>query len=238
MLASRALLAAHLFIAFSFIASAAPPTLVVPEKVYGEEGDWVWFKVQTDSKWVEYGGVDTLQFFPSSKLKDPTEVGVLGKAGTYTITVLVGNAEAPNKAKITVVIVRKSPIIPPGPTPGPTPPTPLPDGDLGLIKVSRDALAKTPNPVRRAELQKAQLAHASKVAAGGFPNAAAILNGWRTANGEAVNTPAEPKANENWKVWAEATSSGLQTLYNSGKLKTNADWRNAFTEIGAGLEAP
>lgn len=224
----------------STLTLAAPPTLTVPEVVYGEEGKWGWFKVQTDSKWVEFIGADGLSFFPSEKLKDPTEVGFTGKANTYSVWVMVGNNEACVKKLVVITVIR------PPPTPGPNPPTPpIPpnpppkpiDGELGLIKVSREGLAKTLDPVHRTELAKAQRAHASAVAAGAFKDVASILAGWRKANNEAVDPvpPGGTNNTEKWRAWATDVSTKLATLYTEGKLKTNANWAAAFNEIADGL---
>ena len=120
---------------------------------------------------------------------------------------------------------------PPGPNPpGPTPPGPLPDGALGLIKASRDGLAKvTTDKGQAAALAKAQRSHASAVAASAFPSAAAILAGWREANRVAANTVS-------WAPWGEVVSAKLSDLYRAGKLPDSASWSAAFNEIASGLD--
>ena len=86
----------------SQVTLAAPPTVQAPEKIYGEAGDWVFFKVTTDSKQVTkiVSLTDGLELFPSEKLKDPTEHGVRArKSGTYKLLVYTGNAEGPSEPR-------------------------------------------------------------------------------------------------------------------------------------------
>jgi hypothetical protein len=125
------------------------------------------------------------------------------------------------------------PPTPPEPKPPePKPPVPLPDGDMGLIKASRDGLARVANPgPTAAALARANRAHASAVAAGAYPTAAAILDGWRGANNDAVKPNAAA-----WKPWADAVSARVAVVYGAGKIKSNADWAAAFSEIADGLE--
>jgi hypothetical protein len=120
--------------------------------------------------------------------------------------------------------------------PNPPGPKPAPDGDLGLIKISRDSLSKIPNPDKQADLAAAQRAHASAVAAGAFPSAAAITAGWRAANNRVEPDLTKLAAfQETWKPWASACSARLGELYSAGKLPDNAAWAKAYNEIAEGL---
>lgn len=119
-----------------------------------------------------------------------------------------------------------------GKAPNPPSPTPQPDGTLGLIKASREGLAKVTDKGKQVALAKAQRAHASAVGAGAFGTSAAkILDGWREANKLAVG-----EANTAlWLDWSKEVSTQVQRLYNGGKLPTNTEWVAAFNEMAEGL---
>lgn len=162
-------------------------------------------------------------------LRRPGELIVVGPPGEY---VLRGAWFAENWEESDIIrfpfkiegTPDPKPPTPPGPNPGPTP-TPDP---LGLAAASRDGLAKVSETADRIKLRDAQLSHAAAVAAGAFPDAPAILDAWRKANNSAAAAAA-------WKPWAEAVSARLKTVYADGKLKTNAEWADAFRSIASGL---
>lgn len=117
-----------------------------------------------------------------------------------------------------------------GPRPPPKP-DPI-DGALGLIKASREGLAKVAVSTKAADavkLAKAQRGIASAIAAGGVSQPAAILAAWRDANRATVDGAA-------WKPWGEVVSAALSKLYADGKLPDKSAWVAAFTEIADGLE--
>lgn len=131
----------------------------------------------------------------------------------------------------TLIIDATGGVAPIPPTPKPPTPTPIPDGKFGLIKVSRDGLAGVAVDKRGQAIALAgvQRSHASAIAAGAFPSAAKILEGWRTANNGVVN-------GTDWASWGTLVSARLQKLYTDGLLKTNADWKEAFDEVATGLD--
>lgn len=124
------------------LAIAAPPTVTAPEKIYGETNDWVFFNITTDGKGTKIVPLTKgLDFFPSSKLKDPTEYGVKSRtAGTFTLLVYTGSAEGPSEPKYMTVVIGNGGnkdddppiIIPPQPTIDP------------LVKSIKDAIGTNP----------------------------------------------------------------------------------------------
>lgn len=205
------------------LASAAPPVVTAPEKVYGETGDWVFFAVTTDGKGVKFVPLDTgLSLFPSGKLKDPNETAARAtKPGTYRVLIYTGNADGPSEPKVVAVVFG-------GPAPGPDP-VPLPDGKFGLIKVSREGAAKVSDRSLNGALAKSQRAIASAIQAGGLVAPADILKAWRDGNNAAVSSAV-------WKPWGDAVTPALQKLHADGKLFDKATWAAAFIEIAEGLE--
>lgn len=126
---------------------------------------------------------------------------------------------------------------PPGPTPpGPNPPGPTPpqpDGDLGLIKVSRDGAAKVNTPNKPNDVKKLAASNrslAAAIAAGAIGQPSAMLAEWRAGNKNAVTNPAD------WTPWGNAVTQALEAAYKAGKLPTKQTWANAFSEIASGLE--
>lgn len=126
--------------------------------------------------------------------------------------------------------------VPPEPDPGPKPPTPVvPDGPLGLTKVSREGAALVVSDNKQAEakaLADAHRAHAAAVAAGAFPSAAKILDGWREANGQAL-TEGQVKL---WTPWRNNVKTRIEALHKGGSLPGNNEWSAAFREIADGLD--
>jgi len=109
------------------------------------------------------------------------------------------------------------------------PPPPLPDGEFGLIKASREGLAKVTDKAAALKLAAVQRSHASACAAGAFPDFAAALEGWRAANKGAVDAAT-------WAPWGVAVSTQLKAAYTGNKLPTKTQWAAAFSEIADGLE--
>jgi hypothetical protein len=119
------------------------------------------------------------------------------------------------------------------PRPPPDPPKPLPDGKLGLVKASRDGLARVAGTNRDANakaLAASQRGLATAVLAGRVNDPPKILAAWRDGNRAAVTTP------DAWKGWGEVVSAALAKLYADGKLPDAAAWSAAFEEIALGLE--
>lgn len=129
----------------------------------------------------------------------------------------------------------------PEPDPDPdVPPTPRPDGALGLIKASRDGMAKVPAAAKAkaAALANAQRSIGSALAAGAYNAqagqgaealAAAVLRDVRAAGAAAV-------AGADWSAWTANCAPVLNALYVAGKLRTTADWMAALDEVAKGLE--
>jgi hypothetical protein len=115
----------------------------------------------------------------------------------------------------------------------PDPPKPLPDGKLGLVKASRDGLARVAGTNRDANaksLAVAQRALAASVVSNRPTDPAKILSAWRDGNHAAVASP------DAWKGWGEVVSAALAKLYADGKLPDAAAWSAAFVEVAEGLE--
>lgn len=151
--------------------------------------------------------------------------------GTYTVTLRVVDFDTKriSTARSTVTIEGVAPVPPP---PGPTPVPPGPDGRLGLIKVSRDGIAKVSSTTRDTDaknLAEVYRSIASAVAAGGIPvNLNMILAEVRIKAGTAVDAAT-------WKPWGDAISSKLIELHNGKKLATKSDIVDALNEIAEGL---
>ena len=125
---------------------AEPPTVTVPEKVYGSVGDYAWFTVTTDGKGLQVVPLTAgLQFFPADKLKNPNEIGVRATVvGEYKLLVYAGNADGASPPKYVFVVfggVPTPPTPPPGPTPPDPPQPPAPGVDQELAAKFKTALA-------------------------------------------------------------------------------------------------
>lgn len=155
---------------------------------------------------------------------DPVSVG---DAELLMIPVGVKDEASIARQRVTVL---DGPRPPPGPGPGPGP---KPDGELGLIKASRDGAASVSSPSKSTEsaaLAEKNRSLASAIAAGGVKDdPAAILAEWRAGNNAAASKAV-------WGPWGESCSKRLNELYNAGKLPTKAEWIAAFKEIATGLE--
>lgn len=112
-------------ILFTSVTIAAPPTIEAPERVFGEIGDYTFFKVTTSGKGLKIVPLDQgLVLFPSDKLKDSNEIGVRAtRPGTYKLLIYTGNADGPSEPKIISIVIGG--VLPPSPNP-PDPPKPDP----------------------------------------------------------------------------------------------------------------
>lgn len=242
-------LLAFLVLTAGNLALAEPPKLNIPPEIQAA-GDYVTFTPETDAKGVSYFGLSGVDPFPPSILADRRTFALPVRglpAGGYRF-VAVGSLNDEHASQTFTVIVgqRPAPVPPPGPGPGPTPPPvppgPQPDGELGLIKVSRDGAAAVPEfaakAAQRKALADAQRAVASKLAAGGFAAAAAAgrdaLANAVSAERRAANNAAATAAQ--WGPWGSGVSARLTALFGAGKLNTPADWQAALEEIALGLD--
>jgi hypothetical protein len=150
-----------------------------------------------------------------------------------------GKLQPPKTVYFTVTVLGTGPPTPPPDPDVPTPPTPQPDGALGLIKASRDGMAKVPaaSRAKAAALANAQRSIKSALAAGAYAAqaqqgaealAAAVLRDVRAAGNAAV-------AGADWSAWTANCAPVLNALYVAGRLKTVKDWENALEEIAIGL---
>lgn len=181
----------------------------------------------------------------SWKVTATSAAGKLIEVDSYrSANVFVATAPAGSTVKVDLTVVdfdarifdEASAVVEVEGKPEPPPdPVPQPDGELGLIRASRDGKALVSASDREgaaATLAAAQRVHAAKVAAGVFPGPKEILEGWRVAN-NGVFTTAQAKE---WAPWAEAVRAKLEALYKAKKLESDAAWASAFREIGAGLD--
>lgn len=214
-------------VAAALTALAAPP-VEVPAEVTGPPGGFIPIRAKTDGKMVRYVPLDAgLNVFPADLLADRKATVVsAAKPGRYRLLAYSAVGDDPTEpATVTVVVEGPAP-----PGPAPVPPGPQPDGALGLVKASRDGLAKVAaGREKAAALAQAQRAHASAVAAGAFgADAGKILAGWRDANKAAADAG-------QWAEWGRAVSAKLAELHAAGKLAGTAEWAAAFEEVAQGL---
>lgn len=124
--------------------------------------------------------------------------------------------------------------VPPPPVP-PTPPAPLPDGKYGLANAALTWVV-TFVPAEHREKSKPLAdqfrAVASMIAAGALKEAQPILTEIRTRNNQVLGGSVEA-----WKPWGKQLSTMLERLDNEKKLIPPEDYRIAFEEVAAGLEA-
>ncbi len=162
-----------------------------------------------------------------------------GPPGTYRVEAIAGKTDKDGnltleEGEMTLVIEGK---VPPDPGPGPTPPdppSPPPDGELGLIKVSRDGMVQVTSPGKAAEAKRladANRTHAAQVASGVYPSAATILEGWRVANKSALSATEQ----QAWAPWATVITARVEALHKGKKLPGDKEWAAAFLEIADGL---
>jgi hypothetical protein len=121
--------------------------------------------------------------------------------------------------------------VPPKPIDPVVPEPKLPEGELGLIKASRDGAAKVTSEKKAEEaksLATAQRSLASVIAAGGLQKPGDILMNWRDGNNRSV-----PAAT--WRPWGEVVGAKLEATYKAGKLPDGKAWTAAFEEIATGL---
>lgn len=214
------------------LATAAPPE--VPEKLSVEPGQLVRITVKSDAQpvvirnfkddeafWAELvspKGSRQFVFQAPPKSKRQTYViawATKGELDGVATTITVGGEVVPD----------------PKPKPDPKPDPTLPDGDLGLRKVSRDIARIVNVPADAVKLAKANRATASAVAAGGAGTTpASYLEAWRVGN----NSTGIDKAA--WAMWGSAAGAGLQASQKAGKLTTSLTWAGAFRELADGLD--
>ena len=166
------------------------------------------------------------------------EAAETGRAETRRVELLIIPAKGKVLRRTLDVETGVSPI-----PPVPGPPTPLPDGKLGLIKVSRDGLAlvKEPTKLNTAKLvASGTRGLASAVAAGGTvdpslstANAKKVLDEWALTVKAGLSQGKSDEAD--WMNWSTPIGKAFFTVYSSGKLKTKADWVAALNEIADGL---
>jgi hypothetical protein len=172
-------------------------------------------------------------------------------AGTHTFEVTIGyeqeeNSDEPNQETLSVtVIVGKLPGPKPGPDPEPEPePKPDPDkpyvppvwGEMGLTKASYDGFATIKSKNRLAEakaMAAANRTHAAAVAAGRYPSATKILEGWRESNRSALGN--DDKLIAEWASWGAVVKKQVDALLASKTIAGNNEWAAAFNEIADGL---
>lgn len=145
-----------------------------------------------------------------------------GTAGEYVFVLAVGDADGS-------VSIGKHTVVIGNPTP-PTPPVPPPAPDrFGLTLISRTAAAAINRPDEGRKLAAAQRGVASAVAAGGLATPQAILQAWREANNQTVQSSV-------WRTWGEAAGNALSKLYADKRIVSKDDWVIAFNELAAGLD--
>ncbi len=148
-----------------------------------------------------------------------------------------GTTEVDKVIRRTVQIGTRPPEPDPGPGPNPGPrPRPIDPADdpWGLARISQVESLAINRPDDRAKLKLAQLGTAAAVDAGaadvgGKFSPAKALDLWREGNRDAVDQ-------RTWSAWGGAVSGKLETLYTTGKVKSKADFSQAFTYIANGLE--
>ena len=119
------------------------------------------------------------------------------------------------------------PPIPPGPAP-------LPDGKYKLAAQSRDWVSTVAAEHRQAAtpLGNSFRGIAAAIAAGTLTKPADILAQTRSSNNAALGTSIEA-----WKRWGQQLQAVLERLDHDGTLRTPDDYKTAWEEIAAGLEA-
>lgn len=163
-----------------------------------------------------------------------------GPPGAYLVKCRLIKGEDATELRWTGQLTGGGKPTPPGPNPDPKP---LPDGRLGLIKVSRDAIAASAHD-KKAQMAKAVADNnrsvASVVAAGGLPdpaagdaNAKAVLKERGELNTKSMQDLGLTTAD--LAAWVGPIDKALFALYTAEKLKTKQDWCDAFREIADGL---
>lgn len=217
-------------------APAQAQTVTIDQRVVVPVGRLTTVKANYDGDDFKYTADPQLDVFreydPDPKVVVIRAIGY--KEGVYQIKAVTCKGSKLSEFAVCTVVVGSPK--PPDPTPVPPTPTPVPpDGEYGLVKASRDGYAKVTADRHLVDLlAAAQRAHASAVAAGAFKDAAAILDGWRAANNQAVSS--SPTGKASWTAWGNVVSPRLQELYNAKKLTTNAEWAAAFREVATGLD--
>lgn len=165
-----------------------------------------------------------------------------GPVGSYLVKCRLIKGEDATELRWTGQLTGGGQPVPPKPDPDPDP-KPQPDGRLGLIKVSRDAIAASTH-AKKAQMAKLVADNnrsvASIVAAGGLPdpaagdaNAKAVLKERGELNTKSMQDLGLTTAD--LAAWVGPIDKALFTLYTAEKLKTKQDWCDAFREIADGL---
>lgn len=160
---------------------AAPPVVTVPDKAYGEVGDWVEIKVTVEgAKAARFVPLDdSLKVFPADKLKDEFTTFVRGtEAKTYKLLVYSGNTDGPSApAFVSVTFIGKPQ---PNPDPNPNPnPNPGPTADPATVKALKAGYLRDNAPDGRERLKA--LAGAMATAAKSAADPAILTNAALTA---------------------------------------------------------
>lgn len=112
-------------LAAAALATAAPPTVTLPETVSGEPAAFVVVKAKIDGATAaKFVALDPgLSVFPGGLLKaEDTTVVVAQKAGRYRVLCYSGNADGPSEPAVTTVVIGGATVPPIGADPPKGPP--------------------------------------------------------------------------------------------------------------------
>lgn len=168
---------------------AEPPKLVIPQEIKADPGKWVTVSPDTNAKAVKYVGLDGLDAFPSSELKDGRKLIVNPtKAGRYRFVAVGTLNDEQTDTPFTIVVGNVPPTPGPGPSPepGPTPSDPSPFSGEGVRVL---ILYETADSATYSKEHQAIMAPSKEVSE--------FLNGICTAYGT-TGTKA-------WRVWDKDT---------------------------------
>lgn len=156
-----------------------------------------------------------------------TSVRAAREGGRAILVIEVRSATAPD-----------GPLPPPGP-PGPPPPNPDPlPGRFGLAASVRKWAAELQIASREdlragaSALAGSFRSVAARIAAGALPETANLLAETRRSNNQALGDRQAA-----WKPWGARLAERLDALHREGRLRTPADYAEAWLEVAAGLEA-
>lgn len=121
---------------------------------------------------------------------------------------------------------------PPDPDPDPDPPPPLPEGFVGLTKLSHDLVVNVPEPQR--SRYRPTIAENFREASKLTLAPAAMLERLRFLNG---STLPEGPERESWRGWFTPWSAHVEEMQRTSKMGvTTADYQKAFAATADGLE--
>lgn len=210
----------------SMVWAVDPPK--VPKEVQAQPGAFIVVKPES-SGMIQWYPIDPgLSILPPGLLQDKnTLIAIAPKQGRYRLLCWTAQGDEPSAASQVVVVVGDAP----DPNPGPNPPDPDVPDKFGLIKASREGLAKVSGAkeVDIKKLAQAQRSLASSIAAGAVVTPVAILAAWREHNNKAVDS-------EVWSPWGQMVTAQVESQYKTGKLVDKDSWRDAFNDIAKGLE--